>query len=209
MICLRTIPATSPASTIEEYPLSDNPTPEDLNVSPDRRRLFKLGAGAAAGAGVLALATATPAAATISGGTYFSVTPVRLIDTRISGGRISAGETRTSTALVGNEYVSVCNLTVVNTLGDGGYLSIYSADLASRPNPYSSVNWQGANKVVANLAIFDTGDEGIKIYCGGTGSTNFVLDFVGYFQAASSARTAKQRAFESRAREAARRLGSA
>ena len=188
--------------------MTDPAEPDDVSPDPDRRRLFKLGAGAAAGAGLLALSNATPAAAAVSGGTYQSVTPIRILDTRMGGGPIKSGETRTSLALSGNTYACVCNITVANTTGKSGYLAIYSADLASRPQPFSSVNWQGASQVVANLAIFDTGNAGFKIYCGGGGSTDLIIDFISYFVTAPAAKTPAQQAFEARAQAAARRLTS-
>ena len=72
------------------------------------------------------------------------------------------------------------NLTVTSTSGSG-YLAVYSADLPARPNPFSSINWQGAGKTVANFNYVDGGEPGLNVYCSGGSSnrTHFIIDVVG------------------------------
>lgn len=151
---------------------------------PSRRKLLAGMGAVAAGGGLLALAGAPTAEAVVSDASYYSYGPYRFVDTRLnSGGRIYGGETRTLSTFAGlQDYTFAINLTVVYTQGNG-YLSIYNADLTSRPNPYSSINWQGAGKVVANFNMLDLGAAGAKIFCAGGSSSNthFVIDVVGYF----------------------------
>ena len=72
------------------------------------------------------------------------------------------------------------NLTVTSTSGSG-YLAVYSADLPERPNPFSSINWQGAGKTVANFNLVDGSETGLNVYCSGGSSnrTHFIIDVVG------------------------------
>jgi len=149
----------------------------DNGAATRRKMLAGMGA-AAAGAGLLAVAGTQPAHAAVSNGTYFSIDPIRVYDSRSSGGRISAGQSRLLSVFSGSDGIAyVCNLTVTNTRGNG-YLAVWNADIA-RPQPYSSVNWLGDGRVVANLGIFDAGDDGLRVYCGGGGSTDFIVDVVG------------------------------
>ncbi len=162
--------------------MSDDLSNADVSpVGATRRKLLTGVGAAAAGASLLALAGNQSAEATVGNASYYSWGPFRLIDTRLpgNGGRISAGQTRTI-GLLNSSYTVACNITVVNTTGGNGYLALYNADIA-RPNPFSSINWQGAGKIVANFAIVDIGNSGFKVYCGGSGSTNFIVDIVGYY----------------------------
>ena len=70
------------------------------------------------------------------------------------------------------------NLTIVDTVGSG-FVSVFSADI-SWPGS-STLNWYGAGQINANNAYtaIRQSDQGIKVYAGGGGSTNFVLDLVG------------------------------
>lgn len=159
--------------------------------APRRRLLAGMGA-VAAGGGLLALAGTPDARASVSDASYYTYGPRRWIDTRISGGRISGGVTRTLTAFEGlGEYTFAINLTVVATQGSG-YLVIYNADLDNRPSPYSSINWQGDGKVVANFNLVDLGTPGAKVWCSGgsSTSTHFIVDVLGYFYNGGAARVA-------------------
>jgi hypothetical protein len=130
----------------------------------------------------------------ISDGSYYSFGPSRILDTRSgSGGSISAGQTRTYSLLAGAQFTMACNLTVVST-SNSGYLAIYSADLGSRPQPYSSINWYASGQVIANFVVFDLGNAGFDVYCGGTGNTHFILDTIGYFLNNGAALTAAEKA---------------
>lgn len=172
--------------------MSDDETPADVPPGSTRRGLLT-GMGAAAGVGVLAMAGAQRAEAVVADASYFSYGPVRYVDTRVnSGGRISGGQTRTLSAFNELErFTFACNLTVVATRGSG-WLSFYNADLATRPSPHSSINWQGNGKIVANFMMLDLGDTGANVFCSGgsTTSTHFVIDVVGYFETGGAAAVA-------------------
>jgi len=91
---------------------------------------------------------------------------------------------------------------VVSTHGSG-YLALYNADLSSRPTPYSSINWQGNGKVVANFTMLDLGSAGVNVFCSGGSSTNthFIIDVVGYFISGGAARAVPEsfKTFEKKA----------
>lgn len=188
--------------------MSDVVIPTDDSESQPTRRRLLTGAGAAAvGAGVLAIASTPTAQAAVSAGVYYSVTPERVVDTRAAGGRILVNQTRLDDVIAGDGLAAVCNLTVANTEGFG-YLSVYNADEA-RPVPYSTVNWQGAGKVVANLAIFDLGDSGFRVFCGGFAgtSTDYIIDLVGFMETPLvGARSPRVRQFEERLKRNVARL---
>lgn len=176
---------------------TDNAETGDSESQPTRRRLLT-GAGAAAvGAGVLAIASTPAAQAAVTAGLYYSITPERVVDTRVEGGRISLGQSRLEDILVGDGLAAVCNVTVANT-ASSGYLTLYNADEA-RPAPFSTINWQGAGKIVANLAIFDLGESGFRVFCGGSAgaSTNYVVDLIGFMETPlEAARSPRARQFE-------------
>lgn len=147
-----------------------------------RRKLLTGMGAAAAGGGLLALSGTSKASAAVDDGTYFSLGPERFVDTRKSGGKISGGQTRTLTDFEDADGLTFAlNLTLVSTEGSG-YLALYNAD-GPRPTPYSTINWQGAGKVLANFTLVDGGDAGIKVYCSGgsTVRTHFVIDIIGIF----------------------------
>jgi hypothetical protein len=145
------------------------------------RRKLLTGVGvAAASGGFLALAGGQKAQAAVYNGTYFSTRASRFVDTRDGGGKISGGETRVLKEFLDAQGVTFAiNLTVVATEGSG-YLALYNAD-EERPTPYSSINWQGAGKIVANFNLVDGGGDGISVYCsaGSTVKTHFIIDVVG------------------------------
>lgn len=172
-----------------------------------RRRLLTSMGAAAAGGGLLALAGTQTAQATVADGSYYSYGPVRWADTRLnSGGRIYGGQTRTLPIFSYPDLTFAINLTVVSTQGSG-WLAVYNADLANRPNPYSSINWQGAGRIVANFSMLDTGAAGAKVYCSGSSSTNthFIIDVVGYFVSGGAAAKAPPKE-QARQAEMRRRL---
>jgi len=172
-----------------------------------RRKLLTGMGAAAAGGGLLALAGAQQAQAAVGNATYFSLGPLRIIDTRESGGRISGGQTRTLQEFEGSDDLTwAINLTVTSTKGSG-YLSIYNADV-SRPRPYSTINWRGSGKVVANFNIVDGGEAGLRVYCSGdsSNSTHFVIDVVGLFITTQAPLPPVVRAWQSKVQGLARKL---
>ena len=145
------------------------------------RRKLLTGMGVAAGGGLLAMAGSRPAQAAVEEGTYFSFGPERIYDSRASDGRIIGGQTRLLEEFGESDFLTFAiNLTVTSTSGSG-YLAVYSAQLPVRPNPFSSINWQGAGKTVANFNLVDGSEDGLKVYCSGGSSnrTHFIIDVVG------------------------------
>ena len=163
----------------DETTAQDSETQDSENGAATRRKLLTGMGAAAAGAGLLAVAGAQPAHAYVNDGTYWSWDPWRVYDSRDWSERISSGQSRLMSEFGGyDDSAYVCNLTVVNTRGNG-YLAVWNADLA-RPQPYSSINWAGDGRIVANLGIFDAGFDGLRVFCGGGGSTDFIIDVVGF-----------------------------
>lgn len=123
----------------------------------------------------------------------FLAPPERVFDSRngalpdlATDGMISTGRTRTIDLLAsGSEQIRenvdgvMVNLTVTQTTGTG-FLTVYSAELTTPP-PISSVNWTGSGQTVANLTVSATQFARLKVTCGGTGSTHFIIDVLGTY----------------------------
>jgi PQQ-like domain len=114
---------------------------------------------------------------------YTPVIPVRLMDTRISGGPVGAGQSRNLTvagvvpgAPAGATAV-VLNVTATNTTA-ASFLTVYPAGDA-RPNA-SNLNWK-AGKTVPNLVEVPVGAGGAITFYNRSGSTAVVADLEGYF----------------------------
>ena len=186
--------------------MSDEVLAVDPSEGGATRRKILTGMGvAAAGGGLLALAGGQQAHAAVEEGTYLSFGPYRLTDTREEGGKISGGQTRTLEEFSEAEGLTFAiNVTVVGT-ENSGYLSVYNADV-DRPVPYSTINWQGSGKVVANFSLVDGGAAGLKVYCsaGSNVKTHFIIDIVGIFLTSEEPAPLKVRTWEKNARK---RLG--
>lgn len=145
----------------------------------DRRDLLLKGGAVAAVAGTVIAGVTTPAAAAPLAPVLLPYGPQRLYDSRTGGGPLPSGYQVTLTST--NPAVDAAfllNLTIVDTVGSG-FVSVFSADI-SWPGS-STLNWYGAGQINANNAYtaIRQSDQGIKVYAGGGGSTNFVLDLVG------------------------------
>jgi hypothetical protein len=136
---------------------------------------------------------AAPAAA----GALFPIDPIRVYDSRQPApffGPLGAGQSRTVAIRDARDPVTgavmqpgvvpddataiVFNLTVARTTGRG-YLSV-TPDPTTDPAT-STVNWASDDAVVANSSMVGLGGGGtVSVYCGGLGSTDFVIDVVGY-----------------------------
>jgi CHRD domain len=119
--------------------------------------------------------------------------PLRAYDSREkTPTRIAALETRTISLANGKDGLGVSaiavppgataaivTLTVTDTVGPGGFLKLYSANLATAPAT-SSINWAGTNQnlaVTTQVAVDTFGS--VKV-TGGANSTNFIIDVIGY-----------------------------
>jgi len=71
------------------------------------------------------------------------------------------------------------NLTIVNTTGSG-FLSVTPGDAASPGG--SSINWFQSGMILANglTGKLDTNRQ-VRVFCGGGGSTDFLIDILGYY----------------------------
>jgi hypothetical protein len=116
-------------------------------------------------------------------------TSTRVIDTRPSpkvpsNATIIVDITKTTSGAPSGVPTSatsvLLNLTLDNTVG-AGFHSAYSADLAAPPTT-SNINWDGPDQIRANLAVVRLGAGGkIKLTSGGGGSTNLIIDAIGYY----------------------------
>lgn len=79
---------------------------------------------------------------------------------------------------VGAKAISY-NLTIANTVGSG-FLSVAPGDAAALGA--SSINWFQSGMVLANgLIVKLDSNRQIKVFAGGPGSTDFIIDILGYF----------------------------
>ena len=139
------------------------------------------------------------------GAVFVPINPERKYDSRVTGGPINSGQSRTvdlGGGEVPDDALAVAyNLTVTGNTGSG-FLTVTPGDAASAGDS-STINWSSANTTRANA--FQVGvDEAqqVKVFAQG-GSTQFVLDVMGYYvaeDAAASTMTAitPERVYDSR-----------
>jgi PKD repeat protein len=125
---------------------------------------------------------------------YSSLTPYRLVDTRVGTGepkRPLAGKSSFAVQIAGNDGgklpasgITAVALNVTSTASQGsGFLTAY-ADGANTPTA-SNVNFT-TNQTIANSVITPVGSDGkIRIFNGSAKATGVVVDVVGYYSAAS------------------------
>jgi hypothetical protein len=116
---------------------------------------------------------------------FYAVSPARVYDSRLSGGPINSGQTRTisvatsttSTAVVPASASAVLyNLTVTNNSG-AGYLALFPTGTTWPGN--SSINF--VSSTVANGGMVTLGgDRQVNVFCSGT-TTDFIVDITGYY----------------------------
>jgi len=134
-------------------------------------------------------------------GSFFPISPARVYDSRKANpgpqAALASGSSRTisvadqydpgTAALVQANVVPsgataiAYNLTVVNTVGAGGYLAVNEGGNAVVAA--SSINWSGPGLTLANGSVVKlNGNRQITVICGGAStSTNFIVDVVGYY----------------------------
>jgi hypothetical protein len=117
-------------------------------------------------------------------GTFWSLTPKRLLDTRIDGPQLGSGQTRalqvTGVGGVPATGVSavVLNVTVTDTTGFG-YLTV-SPTGTQRP-VVSNLNWS-AGATIPNAVTVKVGTGGsIDLFQSGSGTAQVVVDVAGYY----------------------------
>lgn len=129
---------------------------------------------------------------------FHPIAPKRVYDSRLIAplGPLASGNNRVIS--VANGYVTdtttldvpdvvpagataiAYNVTIVNTVGSG-YLSVNPGDATTLGG--SSINWFQPGQTLANGLVvkLDTNRQ-IKVFCGGGGSTDFVVDVLGYYR---------------------------
>jgi len=131
-------------------------------------------------------------------GTGAAFKPLRLVDTRNTGGPAGDGASRTYTAAPAGTGAStipadaiavVGNLTAVGFSPAGGYLAIVPAGVAYNPaTDASSLNFSTgayawANTFVCGLGVGLTNGGKLTVYVSCfAGTTNFIIDITGYIQ---------------------------
>ena len=121
-------------------------------------------------------------------GNFQSLTPSRVLDTRVAPlVKIAPGQTITvqisgrGRVPVSGAVAVAMNVTAVAP-ANGGFLTIYPADAASRP-VVSNLNF-AAGKIVPNAAIVKLSPTGqVKLYNGSAGSTHVLFDVAGWYNA--------------------------
>ena len=134
--------------------------------------------------------------ATTSAGSLYAITPTRAYDSRWPGnGPLPAGASKaisvadghdlggaiTSADVVPKGATAIAyNVTVTNTRG-AGFLSVNPGSATTFAS--SSINWFGENQDIANgLIVALDDDREVVVFCGGGGTTDFVIDITGYFR---------------------------
>ncbi len=116
-------------------------------------------------------------------GAYTPLSPVRLMDSRMSGGPLGSGASRNLTVTGGTTGVPanatgvVMNVTATDTTASG-FLTAYPAG-SSLPLA-SNLNWI-AGQTVPNLVEVPVGAGGAVTFYNSAGSTDVVADLEGYF----------------------------
>jgi len=103
----------------------------------------------------------------------------RVLDTRVTGGKLAANEERVITldGVPGFAQGAVINLTVTETEG-AGFVAVFPADVGWPGN--SSINWSDPDQNIANGVLTATDDTGRIRIRGGVNRTHVVIDVVGY-----------------------------
>jgi len=109
----------------------------------------------------------------------FTGGPPRVLDTRVTGGKLADGEER----VVGLGFVgargAVINLTITETEGNGGFVAVFPSNIPYPGN--SSINWSAAGQNLANGVITALAPNGQITIRGGAASTHVVIDRIGWF----------------------------
>ena len=166
----------------------------------DRRRPIRLGAALIAVLGMLlgplalaASAATTPHATTPVMGSYVSVTPFRITDTRAGSGQPNAGKSLAANSTlnvqvtrVGTEPVPagtaavVLNVTAIDP-ATSGFLTVFPEGI-TMPT-VSNLNFS-PGETVANLVTVPLSSSGMVSIYNHAGSTNVVVDVEGYYTSA-------------------------
>ena len=129
-------------------------------------------------------------------GAFHAINPVRVFDSRFPGGvKIATNETKLVSVADGHDLTSgvvnlpnatpagataiAFNLTVTDTVGSG-FLTV--APGTASTVTASSINWSATGQNLANgLIVAVDSSRQVRVFAGGGGSTNFIIDVAGYF----------------------------
>lgn len=137
-------------------------------------------------------------AGTAAAGAFHAINPVRAYDSRAplpAVGALSGGEQRVVSVKDGRDLATgavnaadavpaeataiAYNLTVTGT-SSAGFLAVTPGDAAAFAA--SAINWSGNGVTVANAGIVKLDAlRRVKVFAGGGGSTDFIIDITGYF----------------------------
>jgi hypothetical protein len=132
-------------------------------------------------------------------GSLHPIEPTRVYDSRQSlpaPGRLAAGQDRTVSVADGRNVVGgavtvsdlvpagataiTYNLTIAKTSGIG-FLAVAPGDATEAKA--STINWSSEGFVIANAGLVKLDDDRrIKVFCGGAGTTDFIIDITGYYR---------------------------
>lgn len=131
-------------------------------------------------------------------GAFQALAPVRVYDSRAAAptpGRLASGANRvvsvadardtgngtviTADAIPVGATAVAFNLTIAATAASG-FLSVTPGDAVS--SPASTINWSSSGLILANAGVVKLDDSRqIKVFAGGGGSTDFIVDITGYY----------------------------
>jgi hypothetical protein len=131
-------------------------------------------------------------------GALTPINPVRVYDSRVAAptpGRLEPGQDRVVSVADGRDTGNgtvvapdavpagatavAYNVTVTGTV-DLGFLSVTPGDATS--SPASTINWSASGTTVANGGIVKLdANRNVKVFCGGAGGTDFIIDITGYY----------------------------
>jgi hypothetical protein len=111
---------------------------------------------------------------------FIANTPIpRVLDTRVSGGKLQNNEERVvATGVPANATAAVINLTITET-EQAGFVAVFPANSLWPGN--SSINWSSSGQNLANSVITATDPTGHIRIRGGVNPTHVVIDVQGYF----------------------------
>ncbi len=122
--------------------------------------------------------------------TYVPLTPSRILDTRVNGGKLGAGATRDLTVTgVGGVPTSgvsavVLNVTVADVSGPESFLTVFPT---GSPRPLASTLNMTAGSTVPNLAVARVGSGGMVSIYNNAGTVDVVVDVEGWYSTSAGA----------------------
>ena len=131
--------------------------------------------------GYFTSSSATVATLPANASLYTAITPIRLVDTRVSGGTLGAGTVDTEQiagmgGISASATAGVLNVTAVNTTA-ASFFTVFPGGVMPVA---SDVNWS-AGQIVPNLTVATLSSTGsISVY-NHAGSADLVIDAFGYF----------------------------